>query len=91
MATVSKWDITDIYLYFNGECKAGEFIEDDSIKFSNDGTVHYIEFIEGNASIKLSPTALYASEFLERIVAYLMDESDVYLTDESGDCLTTII
>ena len=27
------WDITDIYLYFNGECIAGEFIENNSMSF----------------------------------------------------------
>lgn len=85
------WDITDIYLYFNGECKAGEFIEDDYMSFNNDGTVHYVEFIEGNSSIGLDSTAFYVAELLERVVAYLTDESDIYLTDELGNDLTTII
>ena len=85
------WDETNIYLYHNGECKAGEFIEDDSKSFNNDGTVHYIQFIEGNSSIELSPTAFYVAELLERITVYLTDESDVYLLDESDKYLTTII
>lgn len=85
------WDITNISLCFNGECKAGEFIEDDSMKFNNDGTVHYVQFIEGNSSINLNSTAFYASEFLERITAYLIDESENNLMDESGNYLTTII
>lgn len=85
------WDTTSIYLYTNGECKAGEFIEDDYFYFKNDGTVHYAEFIEGNPSIKLSPTAFYVSELLERVVEYLTDESDAYLMDESDNYLTAII
>lgn len=85
------WDIRDIYLYITGECKAREFIEDDSMSFNNDGTVHYVQFIEGSSSIGLDLTAFYAKEFLERIVVYLTDESDVLLVDESGNYLTTII
>jgi len=85
------WDATSIYLYANGECKAGEFIEDDYFGFNNDGTIHYVQFIEGAPSIYLDSTAFYATEFLERVVAYLTDESDVYLIDESGNSLTTII
>ena len=85
------WDITDIYLYYDGECKAGEFIEDDSMSFNNDGTVHYVQFIEGNSSISLDSTAFYVAELLERVVMRLTDESDVYLVDESGNYLTTII
>jgi uncharacterized repeat protein (TIGR02543 family) len=85
------WDITDIYLYYNGECKAGEFIEDDSYGFYNNGTVHYTQFIEGNSSISLNQNAFYVAELLERVVAYLTDESDVYLVDESGNYLTTVI
>lgn len=85
------WDATDIRLYFDGKCKAGEFIEDDSMSFNNDGTLHYIQFIEGNSAIKLSPTAFYASELLERVIAYLTDELDAYLIDENGNRLTTII
>ena len=85
------WDVTDIYLYHNGECKAGEFIEDDSMSFNNDGTVHYVQFIEGNPSIELDSTAFYVSELLERVVMHLTDESDVYLTDEFENYLTTII
>lgn len=85
------WDMTDICLYVTGECKAAEFIEDDSCSFNSDGTVHYIQFIEGNQSIGLNSTAFYAKELLERIFVYLTDELDVYLTDESGNDLTTIL
>lgn len=85
------WDITDIYLYYNGECKAGEFIEDDSTSFNSDGTVHYIQFIEGSSAIGLNSTAFYAAELLERVTTYLTDELDVYLVDESENYLTTII
>ena len=85
------WDTRNICLYASGECKAGEFIEDGTMSFNNDGTVHYIEFIERSPSIHLSPDAFYAAEFLERVIAYLTDESDIYLTNESGDYLTTIV
>ena len=85
------WDAKNIFLYANGECKAGEFIEDDYFGFDNDGTVHYIQFIEGSPTIKLDSTAFYATEFLERVVVYLTDELDVNLIDESGNYLTTII
>ena len=85
------WDATDICLYFNGECKAGEFIEDDSMGFNNDGTIHYVQFIEGASTIGLSRTAFYVAELLERVVVYLADESDTQLVDESGNYLTTII
>lgn len=85
------WDMTDIYLYTNGDCKASEFIEEDCTSFNNDGTVHYFEFIEGNKSIGLSTNAFYVSELLERTTVYLTDESDAYLTDESENHLTTII
>lgn len=85
------WDITDICLYYNGECKAGEFIEDDSMSFNNDGTIHYVQFIEGANAIGLSPTAFYAAELLERVIVYLVDESDAQLVDESENYLTTII
>lgn len=85
------WDTTEICLYSNGVCKASEFIEDDYTSFNNDGTVHYIEFIEGSSSIGLDSNAFYAKELLERIVVHLIDESGVYLTDESGNYLTTIV
>lgn len=85
------WDMTDICLYVTGECKAAEFIEDDSCSFNSDGTVHYIQFIEGGQAIGLNSTAFYAKELLERIFVYLTDESDVYLVDESGNKLTTIL
>ena len=85
------WDTTDICLYVNGVCKASEFIEDDCRSFNNDGTVHYIEFIEGASSIGLNSTAFYAKELLERIVVRLTDETGEYLIDESGNYLTTIV
>ena len=85
------WDATNIFLYTNGECKASEFVEDDFMCIKNDGTVHYIEFIEGSPSIIFDSTALYVSELLERTVTYLTDESDMYLIDESENYLTTII
>lgn len=86
------WDETSIYLYANGECKAGEFIEDEHFYFNNDGTFHYAEFIESDSGmIHFGKDAFYAKEFLERVVARLTDESDVYLTDEYGNNLTTII
>ncbi len=85
------WSINEISLYFNGECKAGEFIEDGTMSFNDDGTVHYIQFIEGYPSISLDPTAFYVSELLERGVVYLINESGEYLTDELGNRLTTII
>ena len=84
-------DLTSIFLCANGECRAKEFIEDGYFRFDNDGTVHYVEFIEGNSPIHFNSTAFYAVELLERAVSYLTDESDVYLTDESGNRLTTII
>ena len=85
------WDTKDIVLYLNGNCKAGEFIEEEYCSFNNDGTVHYVQFIEGNSSISFNSTAFYAKEFLERTVSYLTDEFDAYLTDENGNRLTTII
>jgi uncharacterized repeat protein (TIGR02543 family) len=84
------WDTTEICLYSNGVCKAGEFIEDEYTGFNNDGTVHYVEFIEGASGIKLDTNAFYVKELLERIVVHLTDESDAYLTDEFGNRLTTI-
>lgn len=85
------WDITDIFIYYNGECKAGEFIEDDVMSFNSDGTVHYTQFIESDSHIGLTSSAFYSSELLERISAYLTDEIDIYLTDESDNYLTSII
>ena len=80
-----------IYLYKNGNCKSIEFIEDDSLKFSKNGTVHYVEFIEGSPSIKLTPTAFYVNELIEGTFMYLLDESDAYITDESGNRLMIIM
>lgn len=85
------WDTTSIYLYADGTCRAGEFIEDELFILNGDGTVHYVQFVEGNNSINFTPTAFYAAEFLEREVMYLTDELDVYLTDESENRLITII
>lgn len=85
------WDLKNILLYYNGECKANEFIEDESMSFNSDGTVHYVEFIEGSKSIKINHNAFYVAELLERVTVYLVDETDDYLTDESGNYLTTII
>lgn len=85
------WDTTSVYLYINGECKAGEFIEEDYCGFNSDGTVHYVEFIEGSSSIKLDKSAFYVSELLERVVVYLTNESDELLTDESDGYLTAVV
>ena len=85
------WDLVDIYLYFGGDCKAAEFIEDNVCSFNNNGTVHYIEFIEGNSSISFDSTAFYVKELLERVVVHLTDESDIYLTDELDNDLIAII
>ena len=82
---------TSICLYANGECKANEFLENDYCRFVNDGTVHYVQFIEGSPMIKLNSNAFYAAEFLERTTMYLTDESDSHLTDELGNYLTAII
>lgn len=85
------WGARSIFLYTNGECKADEFIEGDYFGFNNDGTVHYIQFIEGSPKIKLDSTAFYAKELLERGIVYLTDESDIYLVDEFGNQLTSIL
>ena len=82
---------TSICLYANGECKATEFLENDYYRLNNDGTVHYVQFIEGSTSIKLDKDAFYAMELLERSIFNLADESDVRLTDELGNYLTAII
>lgn len=84
-------ETTSICLYANGELKAAEFIEDDYYRFNNDGAIHYIQFIEGSTSIKLDPAAFYAMEIIERSIVNLTNESDVRLTDESGNYLTAII
>lgn len=82
---------TSICLYANGECKATEFLENDYRRFDNDGTVHYVQFIEGDISIKLDKAAFYATELIERSIFNLTDESYVPLKDELGNYLTTII
>lgn len=61
------WDEKKIYLYKTGICKAGEFIEDDYRFIKNDGTVHYVQFVEGEPSIRFGKDALYATEFIERV------------------------
>lgn len=83
--------VASIYLFSDGKCNAVEFIEDDCLSFNNDGTVHYVCFIEGNQSIQLSPASFSAAELLERIPYYLVDELDAYLLDESGNYLIAII
>ena len=84
-------ETTSICLYANGECRAREFIEENNLYFSDDGSIHYVNFAEGSASIKLAPEAFYATEFSERYVVRLTDELDAYLIDEYGNYLTTII
>lgn len=85
------WEETNIYLYTNGQCKASEFIEGDYCGFNKDGTVRYVQFIEGSPSIYFNSTAFYATELLERVTVYLTDETDAYLVDESENYLTMII
>lgn len=82
---------TSICLYANGECRATEFLENNYCHFNNDGTVHYVQFIEGDTSIKLDKAAFYAMELIERSIFNLTDESDVLLKDELGNYLTAII
>lgn len=82
---------TSICLCTNGECRAIEFVEEDKLCFNNDGSVHYVQFIEGDSSIRMDATAFYAKELLERFIIYLTDESDVYLVDELGNRLTALI
>lgn len=84
-------ETTSICLYANGECRATEFSENNYCRFNNDGTVHYVQFIEGSTSIKLDKAAFYAMEFIERSIFNLTDESDVLLKDELGNYLTAII
>jgi hypothetical protein len=84
-------DTTSIALYYNGTCKANEFIEDDSFSFNSDGTIHYIQFVEGSLSINFDHTAFYAAELSERFIVYLTNESDEQLVDESGNYLVALI
>ena len=84
-------ETTNICLYTNGECRAKEFVEEDYLCFYKDGSIHYINFTEGSTSIKLAPEAFYATELSERYTAKLTDELDIYLIDEYGNYLTTII
>lgn len=83
--------MTSIILYKNGECKSEEFIEDNYCILKNDGTVHYVEFIEGDTPICFKKDGLYAFELLERSLVYITNESDLALTDEFGNYLTAII
>lgn len=83
--------MTSIYLFSNGECKAEEFIEDNFLTFNDDGTVHYTQFVEGSPTICASPNAFYVNELIENIFAYLVDEYDAFLLDESGNYLTAIV
>lgn len=83
--------MTSIILYTNGECKSEEFIEDNYCAFKNDGTIHYVEFIEGDTPICLKKDGLYTFELLERSLVCLTNEYDLALTDEFGNCLTAII
>ena len=83
--------MSSILLYKTGECKSEEFIEDDSFYIGKDGTIHYASFVEGESSIYLDKNAIYAKEFIERMLAYLTDESDDILVDESGNYLIAIV
>lgn len=83
--------MSSVLLYKTGECKSEEFIEDNFFYIGKDGTVHYAEFIEGSDSIGLDKNAFYAKEFLEKMLAYLTDESDILIVDEFGNNLTSII
>ena len=91
----AMWETTNIFIYPRGEWKSREFIEIEenesyNLSFVNDGTVHCIEFIEGN-EMYLNSNALYVTELLERTITQLTDETDVYLTDELDNYLTTLI
>lgn len=62
----AKWELTDILIYTNGNCKARTFIEtDDFLGFGNDGSVHGVEFIEGTA-IDLGSNNVHFVEIIER-------------------------
>lgn len=62
----ARWDLTDILLYTSGNCKARIFVEDeDFIGFGNDGSVHGVEFIEGN-SILFGSNSVQFVEIIER-------------------------
>lgn len=62
----AKWELTDILIYTNGNCKARTFIEtDDFLGFGNDGSVHGVEFIEGT-TIDLGSDNVHFVEIIER-------------------------
>lgn len=62
----AKWELTDILIYTNGNCKARTFIEtDDFLGFGNDGSVHGVEFIEGTV-IDLGSDNVHFVEIIER-------------------------
>lgn len=62
----AKWDLTDILIYTNGNCKARVFVEDeDFLGFGNDGSVHGVEFIEGN-SVDFNDINVHFLELIER-------------------------
>lgn len=62
----AKWELTDILIYTNGNCKARIFIEtDDFLGFGNDGSVHGVEFIEGT-TVDLGSDNVHFVEIIER-------------------------
>lgn len=62
----AKWDLTDVLIYANGNCKARVFIEDeDFLGFGNDGSVHSVEFIEED-SINLDNDSFNFVRIIER-------------------------
>ena len=62
----AKWDLTDILIYTNGNCKARVFIEDENfLGFGNDGSVHGVEFIEGT-TVDLGSDNVHFVEIIER-------------------------
>lgn len=62
----AKWDLTDILIYTNGNCKARVFVEDeDFLGFGYDGSVHSAKFIEGD-SVDFSDSNVHFTEIIER-------------------------
>lgn len=62
----AKWELTNILIYTNGNCKARTFIEtDDFLGFGNDGSVHGVEFIEGT-TMDLGSDNVHFVEIIER-------------------------
>lgn len=63
----AQWISTDILIYTNANCKAVLFQEvDDIVGFENTGTVMCPEFIEGSSAFKMSPSAIYVAELIEK-------------------------